>query len=101
MEWDVPGLSGLSLDARAIHTSSQYADGANTLELKSWTRYDIGARYIAEVASKMVTLRARIDNVTDRAHAGSVIVNEGNNRFFEPGARRSVYLGVELVRRFP
>lgn len=43
----------------------------------------------------------RIDNLTDRVHAGSVIVNEGNGRFFEPGARRSVFVGVELVRRFP
>lgn len=36
----------------------------------------------------------RIDNLFDRRHAGSVIVNEGNGRFFEPGAGRGFTLGV-------
>ena len=42
----------------------------------------------------------RLDNLTDRRHAGSVIVNEGNGRFFEPGAGRSLSAGIELTRRF-
>lgn len=37
---------------------------------------------------------ARVDNLFDRDHVGSVIVNEGNARFFEPGAGRSLTLGV-------
>ena len=36
---------------------------------------------------------ARIDNVLDRHHVGSVIVNEGNRRWFEPGADRGLTLG--------
>jgi hypothetical protein len=27
-----------------------------------------------------------------------VIVNEGNGRFYEPGAGRSIFVGLELVR---
>jgi iron complex outermembrane recepter protein len=42
----------------------------------------------------------RIDNLSDRRHAGSVIVNDGNNRFFEPGLGRTFSAGVEFVRRF-
>ena len=38
---------------------------------------------------------ARIDNLLDRDHVGSVIVNEGNGRFYEPGAGRSWLLGLE------
>lgn len=37
---------------------------------------------------------ARIDNLLDRDYVGSVIVNEGNARFFEPGAGRSLTLGI-------
>ncbi|MEO6365195.1 MAG: TonB-dependent receptor [Luteimonas sp.] len=37
---------------------------------------------------------ARVDNLFDRDHVGSVIVNEGNARFFEPGAGRSLSLGL-------
>lgn len=36
---------------------------------------------------------ARIDNLLDRDHVGSVIVNEGNGRFFEPGSVRALTLG--------
>ena len=31
----------------------------------------------------------RVDNVLDRRYAGSVIVNEGNSRFYEPAPGRS------------
>lgn len=37
---------------------------------------------------------ARVDNVLDRAYVGSVIVNEANGRFFEPGAGRTWTLGI-------
>lgn len=42
-------------------------------------------------------LLARVDNVTDERYAGSVIVNEGNSRFFEPGAPRAFLLGLKLT----
>ena len=37
---------------------------------------------------------ARIDNALDRFHIGSVIVNEGNGRFYEPGAGRTFTVGL-------
>ena len=36
----------------------------------------------------------RIDNLFDRQHVGSVIVNEANSRYFEPGAGRAFTMGV-------
>ena len=65
-EWDIPGVAGLTLSGRAVHTSGQYANETNTLSVPSWTRFDLGARYVTTVAEQMVTFRARIDNVTDR-----------------------------------
>ena len=37
----------------------------------------------------------RIDNALDHAYIGSVIVNEGNGRFYEPGPGRGFLLGAE------
>jgi iron complex outermembrane receptor protein len=37
----------------------------------------------------------RIDNVLDQAYIGSVIVNEGNGRFYEPGPGRGVMVGAQ------
>jgi len=36
----------------------------------------------------------RVDNLFDRQYVGSVIVNDGNGRFFEPGAGRGFTLGA-------
>lgn len=76
-EWDVPGAPGLSLNARTVYTSTQYADLANTKQLPSWTRLDIGARYLTQVAGRDVTLRARVDNVTDRNYWSSAVSSFG------------------------
>ncbi len=42
----------------------------------------------------------RVDNLADRAHAGSVIVNDANGRNFEPGAPRSVLLALRVPAVF-
>lgn len=76
-EWDVPGSPGLSVNARTVYTSTQYADLANTKQLPSWTRVDIGARYLTQVAGRDVTLRARVDNVTDRNYWASAVSSFG------------------------
>lgn len=65
VEYDLPAVKGMTLEARAMYTSSQYADGANTLEVDSWTRFDVGARYATKVGDRPLSLRARIDNVAN------------------------------------
>ncbi len=65
-EWDTPWVHGLTLNARAIHTSSMPYDAGNTLPMPSWTRYDIGARYRANVQGTPVTFRATVENVFNK-----------------------------------
>jgi iron complex outermembrane recepter protein len=43
---------------------------------------------------------ARIDNLSARQYAGSVIVNEGNARYFESAPLRTWLLGVHAIYRF-
>jgi len=70
-DWDVPGVDGLSLNARTVYTSKQYADGANLQKLPSWTRLDLGATYNTRFMDRDLTLRARVDNVTDKNYWAS------------------------------
>jgi len=42
----------------------------------------------------------RLDNLTDRNYAGSVIVNEANGRFYEPSPRRSISGGIQASLQF-
>ncbi len=71
VEWDVPGVQGLSTSARAVYTGNQYIDAANTQEVPSWVRYDLGARYVTTLGGKVVTFRGRIDNVTNKNYWAS------------------------------
>lgn len=77
-EWSVPALSGLALDGRLVYTGASYADEANVLRVPGWTRFDLGARYLIEVDGRAVTLRGRVDNVTDKNHWASVGGYPGN-----------------------
>jgi iron complex outermembrane receptor protein len=70
-EWDIAQLPGLSLNARAVYTSKQYADAANTQRLASWTRFDLGANYLTKIMDRDVTFRARVDNAFDRNYWAS------------------------------
>lgn len=79
LEWDVPALANLVVDARAVHTDSQWADADNTITVPSWARFDIGARYSFEAGGRAVTLRARLDNVTDQDEWVSVGGFPGSN----------------------
>lgn len=68
VEWDLPFLPALTLVGRVVHTGKQAVDQANTLELGSWTRFDLGARYVALVGDTPLTLRFNVDNVADKRY---------------------------------
>ena len=70
-DFDVPGVQGLALDVRGVHTAKQYADSANTEVVPAWSRLDIGARYEMDVGAHQVTLRAGVNNVTNRNYWAS------------------------------
>ncbi|MET0856375.1 MAG: TonB-dependent receptor, partial [Telluria sp.] len=70
-EWDPAGVPGLTLTARALYTSGQFADGANLQKLPSWARLDLGASYATRLAGRAITLRARIDNAAGKDYWAS------------------------------
>ena len=65
---------------------SQRAPGYGLLNLESGRRWRHGAGAWSAFA--------RIDNVFDRRYIGSVIVNEGNARYYEPGPDRMLSVGA-------
>ena len=65
VDWDVPGLQGVSVNGRMLRTGGQYADAANNLSLPAWNRFDVGARYNFKVDQRDVTLGATVENVAN------------------------------------
>jgi len=72
LEWDVPGVQGLTLEGRMVASGSSYADDANNLRVAGWSRFDAGARYLTEVGGKLLTIRGRVENLADRNYWASV-----------------------------
>ena len=71
VEWDMPFLPAATLTGRIVHTGEQFANPTNTLELDSWTRLDLGLRYVAVVGDMPLTLRFNVDNVTNARYWAS------------------------------
>jgi len=67
-EWDVPGVAGLTLSGTVVHTSAAWLNAANTQRAPAWTRLDLGARYATQVSGYPVTVRANLQNATNRAY---------------------------------
>ena len=68
VDWDLPWISGMSLNARAIHTAELAQNVTNTVYISSWTRFDLGARYRTELMGKPVVLRASVENVANKRY---------------------------------
>ncbi len=68
VQWYVPGISGLSLNGRAVYTGPVYLNTTNTQQLPSWTRYDAGARYETQFGNTPVTLRANVENLLNKGY---------------------------------
>lgn len=91
IDWDNSLAPGVGLNARVVHTSKQYADAANNLEMPSWTRLDVGARYKTRAWDKPLTLRASIENVFDKNYWAAS--NEG---YLYVGMPRTLLLSATM-----
>ena len=58
------------------------------------------AQWRLNLGAGRLDVLARVDNLADRRVAGSVIVNEGSARFFEPAPGRSGLLSARWSALF-
>lgn len=95
LEYDVKTIEGLTLESRITYTGSSYADAQNTLKVKDWTRVDVGARYIALIGNTPITLRARLDNLTNKKYWESVGGHPGYG-YLVSGAPRTLSVSASV-----
>ena len=101
LELQTPRFAGaqFALEWRATARSavndlnSEFAPGCGVVNLRLSHRTELGDGLALEWL-------ARLDNVADKVHAGSVIVNDANGRFYEPGAPRNGLLALRLIRKY-
>ncbi len=85
---------GLETALEMRHVSKIYVDDRNTDAAPAATTFNLRASLSQVVGKWTFKEFVRIDNLTNRNYAGSVIVNEGNSRVFEPAPGRSGLVGV-------
>jgi len=99
LAWE-PGMAGSTLTLELRHSAAVPVNDSNSDAAAGYTVANLGLRLQQERGPWQLRQFLRIDNLANRRHAGAVIVNEGNARYFETAPGRSFYVGVELVRRF-
>jgi iron complex outermembrane recepter protein len=85
--WRPPRGWGAGAELR--HSSQVFVNDANSDAAPSFTTVAVHSGYVFEVNRWLLAATARVDNLFDRRYAGSVIVNEGNARYFEPAPGRT------------
>ena len=93
LEWDIPQVHGLTVDGRVIYTGSQPTDAGNTQNIEAWTRLDLGARYGFSLWDRWLTVRANVENVTDKGYWASVGGASGAN-YLVLGAPRTFIVSL-------
>ncbi|WP_296277052.1 TonB-dependent receptor [uncultured Acinetobacter sp.] len=77
-----------------------YVDDLNTDTAPSYTLTSVNVGYIWKDNDWKVRSFARVDNLFDKDYVGSVIVNDGNGRFFEPADGLNWSAGLSVTKQF-
>jgi iron complex outermembrane receptor protein len=80
--------------------SQIYVNDTNTDSAPQVSLFNARVSLLQKVGDWSIKEFVRIDNLTRRVYAGSVIVNEGSNRFFEPAPGRNWVIGVSAAQMF-
>lgn len=91
---------GLETALEARHVGRIAVDDRNTDFAAAATLFNLRLSLAQNVQRWTFREFLRVDNLADRNYVGSVIVNEGNQRFFEPAPGRSWLVGVSAVYAF-
>ena len=91
VEWVVPNTPDLTLSARAVHTGKQYLDVANSLAVKAWTTYDIGARITPKLENVPVTFNVSVENLMNKGYWASA-----TGGYLTQGAPRTVMISASF-----
>ena len=91
LEWRAQGRMPVN------DVNSDFAGGYGEASLRASHTWLLGQ---SAAADRKLELLVRVDNVGNRSHAGSVIVNDGNARFFEPAAPQNFLLSIRYSAGF-
>lgn len=91
------GELGVHLAASAQYLSNVVVNDSNTVFAPAYAVFGLDTGYRARGANGEWNAFVRVNNLFDRRYVGSVIVDDGNGRYFEPAAGFNVLVGVSAT----
>ncbi|MDR5172311.1 TonB-dependent receptor [Methylobacillus flagellatus] len=92
--------SGFNTAFEARHNSKVYTNDQNTESATSYTIFNIRAGFQQKLQNWRFSEYVRVENIFDKEYIGSIRVNDGNSRFYEPAAGRNWLLGLNATYIF-
>lgn len=94
-------LGWFSTAVEGLYRSQLYVEDSNTAKAApSYALFKWQARFEQKAGALTFNQVLRIDNLLDREYIGSVIVGDGNGRYYEPGPERAWYAGAGVQYQF-
>lgn len=90
-----------STAVEGLYRSKLYVEDSNSAKAApSYALFNWQARFEQKAGALTFNQVLRIDNLLDREYIGSVIVGDGNGRYYEPGPERAWYVGAGMQYQF-
>ena len=98
LRWGVDADTDLILDGR--FADRVYVDDGTDESASGYAVFDLAAERRFEAFGLQWRSYARLANLLDREFVGSVRVNDGNGRYYEPAPGRGWVIGLRAVKAF-
>lgn len=100
-ELDWRPLDGVSTAIEGLYRSKVYVEDSNNARpAPAYSVFNWRVRFEQRYGVLTVHQLVRLDNLLDRQYVGSVIVGDGNNRYYEAAPGRSWFVGGGVSYRF-
>ncbi|MCL5049873.1 MAG: TonB-dependent receptor [Firmicutes bacterium] len=90
----------LRASVTAQYRSQVAANDSNDVFAPGFTLWHAGLDAMQNVQAWQFSQWIRVDNLLDKQYVGSVVVNQGSGRAFEPAPGRQLSAGLRVTRRF-
>ena len=92
--------TGFSIGVEARRVAKVYVDDLNSDAAAAYSFVNLRAGFEHRIGNWLFNETLRIDNLSNRHYIGSVIVNDGNARYFEAAPKRAWLIGLSASYKF-
>ena len=94
LAWRPAALAGFNTALEMVHQGGMWVDDVNSDRTQAYTVFNLRMGLEQKAGGWRLREYVRVDNLADKAYVGSIIANDGNKRFFEPGPGRAWSIGL-------